>query len=437
LLRPIPRKTHLQGQIEPMAFGISKTKLSPIAIDFGADSIKVMQISYGGSTTQLVGAGTMVIPESSRGDTAARYAFAAEALREILSKQPFKGKRAMCAIPAYQTLVSALELPCGANENLDQQVNLHIQTVLEMDPSRMVVRNHHVGKVMRDGKAKQRVISLAAPRAAIMRYIEIATALKLEVVGMHSEPMCIAKPFVELYNRREVDRGTRCFVDVGAARTKIIILRDGEILMARTLSASGDELTRRHAEEHKLDFTEARLARIREASNPLAARPFPSQSEREKEDNLRQALVTGTVGSGSESDDEFALGLALDQSAPAEAGLIEDRRDESSLPEPSITLEDLDETLDSLVDGMRMAIRYHDSVEPEHPVERVVLLGGESRQRAVSEAVAYALGLPTFVGDPLARVMRTPGVQTMGVDINQPQPGWAVPLGLCLSDANL
>jgi len=84
-----------------------------------------------------------------------------------------------------------------------------------------------------------------------------------------------------------------------------------------------------------------------------------------------------------------------------------------------------------------MIVRYHDSVCPDTPIQRAVLLGGEANQPQVAQAIAYAIGVPTYIGDPLARLMRTPGLTPVGVDVNQPQPGWAVPLGLCLSEANL
>ena len=404
-----------------MAFGINKTRVTPIAIDFGVDTLKMLQISTNGETTQLVGAASVVVPEAARKDGGTRNAFMADAVKELIRQQPFKGRRVMCAIPAFQTLVNTFELPCNENDDINQQVNLHLQTVMEKDPSRMVIRNQRVGSVVRDGATRQRVICMAANRATVMRYLDMATAAKLEVVGMHSEPMCIARGFSELYNRRDADKTeARCFVDIGAAATKLVIIRDQEILLARNISVTGDEMTRRHAREHSMDFAGARLARIREANNPLAARPFPSLSEKNKAEQIRTALEAdpggAQVAEQTETDgDQRETGLV---DKPAELG-------------------ELDETLDTLVDGIRMTVRYHDSVRPDAPVSRVVLLGGEAQQRLVAEAVAHAFGVPTFIGDPMARVMRTPGLTPVGVDVSQPQPGWAVPLGLCLSEANL
>lgn len=402
-----------------MAFGINKTRLSPIAIDFGIDSLKLLQISSNGETTQLIGAASVVVPEAARKDSSARYAFLADALKELIRQQPFKGRRVMCAIPAMQTIVNPLELACSESDDIDQQVNLHLQTEMEMDPTRMVIRNQRVGSVLREGSTRQRVMCIAASRSTVMRYLEIAAAAKLEVVGMHSEHVCIARGFSELYNRRDEDKTeSRCFIDIGSASTKLVIIRDQELLLARNIAVAGDDLTRRHAKEHKMNFNEARLARIRQAANPMAANPFEA---------VRQRPTTQAIGAEAELTEE-AVGLATSED--------DERRGLGRIEWPE-ALGELDETLDTLADGIRMTVRYHDSVCPDKPVERVVLLGGEAHQRPVAEVAAHAFGAPTYIGDPLARVMRTPGLNPVGVDISQPQPGWAVGLGLCFSEANL
>lgn len=395
-----------------MAFGMNKSRVTPIAIDFGVDTVKILQIASG-ETTQLIGAGGIVVPEDARKDSAARYTFLADAVKELVRQQPFKGRRVMCAIPAFQTFVNMFELQCSENDDIDSQVNLHLQTTMNTDPSRLVIRNQRVGSVIRDGSTRQRVICIAASRAVVMRYLEIAAAAKLEVVGMHSEPVCIAKCFSELYNRHEAEKNeTRCFIDLGAASTKLVIVRGHEILLARNIPVAGDEFTYRHAKEHGIDFADARLARQREAMNPLAANPF----------GVGLQMKTGP-------------GVALAEDLPqGEPGPSQHRvMTNATSDTPALD----DEALDTLSDGIRMSIRYHDSICTDAPIKRVVLLGGEAMQHRLAQTIAHEFGIPTFVGDPMARVMRTPGLEPINLDINQPQPGWAVPLGLSLSEANL
>ena len=84
-----------------------------------------------------------------------------------------------------------------------------------------------------------------------------------------------------------------------------------------------------------------------------------------------------------------------------------------------------------------MRLRYHDSQFPGKRVDRAMFVGGEARHRGLCQAVARALRLPAQMADPLARIARTGAEPALGVDLKQPQPGWAVALGLCLSPTDL
>jgi len=76
-----------------------------------------------------------------------------------------------------------------------------------------------------------------------------------------------------------------------------------------------------------------------------------------------------------------------------------------------------------------MCSRYFETIFPGRVVDRVIFIGGESRHVAMCQRVAKAVGLPATLGDPLARLMKD-GVTQTRVDLRQPQPGWAIAVGL-------
>ncbi len=83
-------------------------------------------------------------------------------------------------------------------------------------------------------------------------------------------------------------------------------------------------------------------------------------------------------------------------------------------------------------------MRYHQSLFPGRPIEKLVFLGGEARHVSTCQKIARALRIGAQLGDPLARLVRLGHRgQSSGVDIEQPQPGWAVPMGLCLTEGDL
>jgi len=100
--------------------------------------------------------------------------------------------------------------------------------------------------------------------------------------------------------------------------------------------------------------------------------------------------------------------------------------------------EDIAETLSCLVDELKLSLRYHSSLFPERTLGKLVFVGGESRHIATCKRIARELCVGAQLGDPLAQLKRTGRAKARGgVDMAQPQPGWAVPMGLCLSEANL
>ena len=398
-----------------MAIGFTKKKQSPIAIDFGADSLKLLQI-VPTDPPQLVAAGCVVIPEHARSDGTARQAFLTDALRSLLKSQPFRGRRAMLSIPAFQTIMQHLELTTGEHESLDAQVGLQLQQRLNVDPGRMVIRHFPVAQVMRDGQSRQEIICLAARKDAVMRYIELAHKCKLDVIGMHSEPNCILSAFSHVHRRGEDHARALCFVDIGSATTKVVISHGQQMVFAKSIHAAGDQFTRQYAKRHDMSFIDARTQRLLQAQGITEPTPEVSQEQRGASGLSALEAEPGVIRPRGETS------VALAPKPVATAPLH---------PEPS-------ETLDCLIDELKLCLRHHQSLFDDKPIEKLVFLGGEACHTSTCQTIAKAVRTAAQLGDPFARLTRIgKAAKPAGVDLDRPQPGWAVPMGLCFSEANL
>ena len=401
-----------------MAFGFSKTRCSPIAIDFGADSLKLLQI-IPGDPPQIIAAAAAEVPDHARTDPAARMAFYLDALKMMLAQQPFKGKRAVCSIPAYQTLVQHFQITKSEGDEMDEQIGAHLRERLNVDPSRLVTRCIDVGQVVRDGASKQEVICIAAAKDAVMRFIETAHRAKLDVAGMHSEPWAIVKAFAHLYRRDGDEKRTTCFIDLGASTTKVVITHGTQIVFAQNIHAGGDQFSRALAKAENMTFAEARQRRIAMAQNvklsdtakPAPAAAEPVTAERRGKPGRPSGLAVLDAQISAELESSSATGGAPNRIAR---------------PEPVEA-----DTHEILVEELRMAIRYHQSVFPDRPVEKLIFLGGESRHVNTCQQIAKSLRIGAQLGDPLARSVK-PDARAGGVDLREAQPGWSVPFGLCL-----
>ena len=366
-----------------MAFGISnKGRTSPIAIDFGADALKMLQI-VPGPTPQLIAAGTAVIPDHARKDFGARLEFLEESVKALLKSQPFRGRRAMCAIPGFQTLIHNFMLGRCDPEDINALVDLQLEQLADVvqEPARMVTRNFHALDHFRGGTPRSDVVTLSAKRDVVMQYLQLAGRCKLEVVGMHPEPLCLLRGFGSLQNPQDDDQ-TVCLVDLGSATTKVLIAHGEKLLLAKTIHAAGEHWNRRFAARQKLEFNEARKQRVRSIHNE-------------------------STGGGT----------ALAEAPPASKRC---------------------EIADTLVDELRLCLRHHNGRHPEQPIERVVFFGGEARRDELCRQLAGAMGVAGQLGDPFEMVFAAGNeAESAGIDLKTPQPGWAVAMGLCHSEANL
>ncbi len=401
-----------------MAFGWSKTRYSPIAVDFGTDSVKLLQVILG-EPPQLIAAAAMDVPPEARTDPSVRANFLQDALATMVKSHPFKGRRAILSLPASHTLIQHFQIARIEGEDFDLQVAMNLRQRLNVDPSRMVVRHFPVTTVVREGSSRQETICVAASREAIMNHIELARRAKLDVVGMHCEPLAIVKSFGHMF-RNGPQGVVNCFLDLGAATTKVVIAHDQQMVFAKTIHIGGDHFINHLAREKGISFAEARAMRMGQMGQPQSEEPAAVGAS-------MPPVPTGAAG-----------GLAM-----IEARMAAERRAQGQ-PEPAPTVykkpvaNPANDTLECLIDELQLCLRHHQSVFPEQRVEKLVFLGGESRHVDLCQKIARSLHIGAQLGDPLARAVRlTQGKTPSGVDLRQSQPGWAVPMGLCLSEPNL
>lgn len=430
-----------------MGFGWAKTQYSPIGVDFGADSIKLLQI-LPSDPPQLVAAGSVDMPLEARRDAEAYHRYTASALKEAVRDARFKGRRAVASISSAHTYVRHIRLPRNDEEPMQQQIEQELRGKLPLDPSGLVIRHVEVGEVFADGAAKQEVICLAASRHVVLRQVQTAKAAGLDVVGIHAEPPAILASFGHLYRRAGDEQRTTFFIDIGAATTKAMIAHGRNLVFAKTISVGGDHFDRQMAQRWDVEVSEARMRRCRQASEetPAAAEPQqPGEVEQAPGRDRRRGAGTppGLASLGAEESaaaqtasgggEGEATAMEGQTGAPPEAQAATEAQQE-----PGAELAGDGEMLDVLIDELQLCVGYHASMFEDRPIEKVVFLGGESRHVSMCRKIAQALRLPAQLGDPLARLPRAAGAAPpVNVDLRQPQPGWAVPLGMCLLPTNL
>jgi type IV pilus assembly protein PilM len=407
------------------------TPANPIGVDFGSDCLRMAQVENQGGEMRLVAAASADVPHHVRQNPAARAAFFAETVKDLLNHGNFRGRRAVLALPAASMYIQHLRLPKLDDAEMKKALPFEAAGKIPIDPAAALMRHLVAGEVYQDQEPKNEVILMAANRELVNQLLQAAARARLDVVGMSVEPKAIVDCFGHVYRRKVDVDVTSCFVDIGSVSSRAVVARGSQILFARVIPVGGDHFSRAVADALKISFDDAKILRIKLAhQQPAVAAAV---------DPARERLTSGPDAATDDGHDSFAL---LSAGMAAAAARI---TEPSPTPRPAAGDDQAARAeaacrplLAKLVEELDLCRRYHESVFPNKPVDRLIFIGGEARHRSMCQHVARVLGLAAQVGDPLVRLGRTTdvGVES-GIDRRQPQPAWAVALGLSMGAAEI
>jgi len=432
-INPPPQPTGT-GSALRMSFGLMKSSLSPIAVDFGTAAMKVLQVTTEGRPA-LLAAACLETPDHLIDKDAARLAFQAEQLPELIRQAGFKGRRVACTVSAARTFVQHVQVQKSDDASMRDLVMEQLRQVSSIDPEQLILRHVEVGEVIRSGNRCVEVICIAIPRDVVGAYMGLLRKHKLDAVGIHSEHLADVSTF-DLITRRQNDSElTSLYVDLGYGTTKVMVTHGRALTLAKTIHLGGRNLDSLAVRQHGGTLLDARSKRCGELVGAPAGGGGSAKltslhtTDVSAEHAPRSGLLRGLRGlmPGREPPPDRRCG-AMPPGATAVA---------EAPSRPSETLHESTEGLEALTDEITLAVRYHQALFPDRRIGRTVFIGGEARSVETCRAIARSLRVASHVADPLAMIAKTGKEPCVNVDLSSPQPGWATVLGLCFCPTDL
>ncbi len=378
---------------------------TPIAIDFGRDALKMLQLNTS-EPASLIAAACVPTPDELRDDDTKRFEFQSKEVARLVRKGGFKGKRAVCAIPSANTFCKHAQFPKVEEHELAAMVQSMLAAELHCDAVSLVHRYFPVHGAAASGGGRTEVVCMAASRGCVSRLMGAIKVAKLEPVGMHTEFVGLLRAFDYVTQRKEDAERATLYLDLGASGSRVVIAHGKDLVFARTIEIGGDAFDQAYAGHYGMSIEQARADRRRaRASGEPAPAPVP-------------AAV------GGESTSDRRMGQSAPGLAPAPVDL--DRAD-PALAEP----------IEILADEVALCVRYYESLFGARRLDGAVFVGGESSSSALCRPIARVLHVPAQIADPMARFARSGKEPVTGVSMDSAQPGWTLPVGLCLSPTDL
>lgn len=353
--------------------GFLNRKALPIGLDLGYSSLKMAQLRVAEQDTlELSAAGAAEVPFAKRADLKSRISFFGSAISHVLKTNAFKSRQCILSVPACHTFLHHVKTPRLSDQELTKILPMELQGKMPFPSDDAMIRHIVAGDIYGDGEGKQEVIIAAVSNQILEQYLDMAYGAGLDVVGVNVECCAVAECFARLFRREEDGDQTVMFIDMGASSTQVILTNGNRMVFARNISYGEQQIDK-------------------------------------------------AVADGMAIPLELAHTLRWDlQKSQANPAAVEE------------LYRYVDGQVETLANEVTQCLRYYESVFRKS-VERTVFVGGQAYDKRLCQQLAQRLNLPAQIGDPLARVKRSEAdALTGGLDLRQPQPHWAVAVGLSL-----
>lgn len=291
-------------------FGIGKPHF--LGIDFGTSYIKAVELTLKNDLPVLVNYGYVemtftegknaIFPAQSPEKMIPAY------LSALLKAVKPISKKVSLAIPGFSGLITLIELPLMKAEELEQAIpfeaHKYIPSPLEEVAFSWEVVSDHSFEGNPSGKKTMEVLLVAALRKEVAKYEHYIAESGLAVDLLELEVFSLVRGVAGGKS------GTGIIVDIGSRATNLVLFRDGNVRLNRSINTGGNEITSTLEESYHVSWERAEELKCGTKdffNNPESAlvfsaidlitseitRIFQLYSEKRHEDSIQEIILSG------------------------------------------------------------------------------------------------------------------------------------------------
>src|SRR5262245_28238851 len=217
---------------------LPRRRYSPIGIDIGARSIKLVQLT--GDCSRLIDAARAELPPLPEEATPAQQSERlADGLRRALKDRDFRGRDAVCCLSDRQLFLQSLRVAKQTGPQLDRLVAQEAAGRIPFAMDEAELRYLEAADVRQGDQTMREVIVFAVQRDVLKQSLTTIEQARLKPVGVDVEPAALVRSYAAQY-RRDDDRQARALlVHIGYSRTATIVAQGDELLFVKYVDVGG------------------------------------------------------------------------------------------------------------------------------------------------------------------------------------------------------
>ncbi|WDT70625.1 MAG: type IV pilus assembly protein PilM [Candidatus Manganitrophus sp.] len=219
------------------------------AIDIGASSVKVVRLGRTRQGVKLLDIGLKELPM----DQDLRQENITAALDELIKEK--KRPKAVINFSGQAPLIRYLTLPAMPKEELAEAVKWEAKKLVSIPMEEMILDFIIAGGRQERETKRYDLILVVAERSSLCEQWAMMQRAGLDIVAIDVNPLSLLNTIRMSYGKELT--GNFIYIDIGAAKTDMTILKDGVLRFTRRLEMGGEQITRRLEREMGLPYEEA------------------------------------------------------------------------------------------------------------------------------------------------------------------------------------
>ncbi len=326
----------------------SSTRYSPIGVDIGSRSVKLVQ--YAGEDASASTLSGWDFPVESATVDANTEEAQIEAIQNALDGQSFHGRTAVPCLSEEQLFLQNIRIRKTDDSDILRQVHQEAAGKLPFPLAEAELRFLEADDVRQGSEVMREVIVMACHRPLLEKRLAVIEACGLEPVAVDVEPMALLRSYRDQFRRDNDCLQRAVLVHIGWSQTLVVIVEGDRMLFAKYLPVGG-----------RL-FSEAVASRLDMSLTDATALRRHSGDRR-----------------SDQQDPEIAQSVA-----------------EAMRP-----------VVENLCAGLAKCVRYHSVTFRGKPLSRMVLGGGEASPLLL-ETIGLRLNLRNDLSEPFRRLSSKP-----------------------------
>jgi len=330
-----------------MAGWLARRRYSPIGVDVGSQSVKLLQ--FDADRARVCDAARWDLPAAADLTPGQREQQIVEAIDRGREGRAFRGREAVFCLSSGDLIAQNIRVPQAAGDELAKIVHHEAAGRLPFGSEEAEIRYIEAADVRQGDAIRREVILLACHRPALERILGLAERTRLRPVAIDVEPAALLRCYCRQYRRDDDLQRRMMFVNMGASTSTVVIAQGPDVMFIKYVDVGGRHLDEAVAQNLKMDHDDAAALR---------------RHNGDRRSDQRDPEVTKSIN-------------------------------ESVRP-----------VLDRLANELSLCLRYHSVTFRGQPLSQLVLGGGEATQSLV-DWLAKRLDLPCELGDPLRSYEKT------------------------------